>query len=314
MKAKTTLYDLLGLTPDATEAEIQAAHRRLIERYQSGQHGLPPVDADNRIKAIKEAVWILSEPGRRAAYDASLVHAAFAASPLAEGGTPLKVEISDVKWTPGRIMLTVIGGLMIVGMVIQIFFSLFAFKQAGRVASGEMAAEMQERVIAAERRQTYGDLSEQDIAEQERTARERQQEASRRYEEQRQERARREEEQQREQALRERTYYADRVSSDLERAEQAARHAGPSATNARRKRPSAAPRWKSSGACRSACPGSGRAGSRSCATEGGCAGGGSRGVEFIGDVRVRYVNAAPGRHAGLGDPCLSGVKRFSDFT
>jgi curved DNA-binding protein CbpA len=223
MKAKTTLYDLLGLTPDATEAEIQAAHRRLIERYQSGQHGLPPVDADNRIKAIKEAVWILSEPGRRAAYDASLVHAAFAASPLAEGGTPLKVEISDVKWTPGRIMLTVIGGLMIVGMVIQIFFSLFAFKQAGRVASGEMAAEMQERVIAAERRQTYGDLSEQDIAEQERTARERQQEASRRYEEQRQERARREEEQQREQALRERTYYADRVSSDLERAEQAAR-------------------------------------------------------------------------------------------
>jgi adenine-specific DNA glycosylase len=38
------------------------------------------------------------------------------------------------------------------------------------------------------------------------------------------------------------------------------------------------------------------------------------GVEFIGDVRVRYVNTAPGRHAGLGEPCLSGVKRFSDFT
>lgn len=223
MKAKTTLYDLLGLTPDATEAEIQAAHRRLIERYQSDQHGLPPVDADNRIKAIKEAVWILSEPGRRAAYDASLVHAAFAASPLAEGGTPLKVEISDVKWTPGRIMLTVIGGLMIVGMVIQIFFSLFAFKQAGRVASGEMASEAQERVMAAERRQMYGNMSEAEIAEQERRERQERADSASRYDQERQERARRDEERRREEALRERTYYADRVSSDLERAEQAAR-------------------------------------------------------------------------------------------
>ncbi len=181
MKARTTLYDLLGLTPDATEAEIRAAHLLLVERYQSGKHGLPPVDADNRIKAIKEAYWILSEPGRRAAYDASLLQTSAAPPlPLADGGLPLKVEISDVKWTPGRIMLTIIGGLMIVGMVIQIFFSLFAFKQAGRAASGEMAAEAQER-------------------------------------------ARRDEERRREEALRERTYYADRVSSDLERAEQAAR-------------------------------------------------------------------------------------------
>ena len=223
MKARTTLYELLGLGPDATEAEIRAAHLLLVERYQSGTHGLPPVDADNRIKAIKEAVWILSEPGRRAAYDASLVHAAFATSPLVEGGTPLKVEISDVKWTPGRIMLTVIGGLMIVGMVIQIFFSLFAFKQAGRVASGEMASEAQERVMAAERRQMYGNMSEAEIAEQERRERQERADSASRYDQERQERARREEERRREEALRERTYYADRVSSDLERAEQAAR-------------------------------------------------------------------------------------------
>ncbi|WP_374478021.1 J domain-containing protein [Zoogloea sp.] len=223
MKAKSTLYDLLGVTPDATKAEIDAAHLLLLERYQSGRHGLPPVDADNRVKAIKEAFWILSEPGRRAAYDASLIHTV-ATSPLPlEGNLPLKVEISDVKWTPGRIMLTIIGGLMIVGMLIQIFFSVFAFKQAGRVASGEMAAQAQERIMAAERRQMYGNMSEAEIAEQERREREERADSASRYERERQERARREEEQKREQALRERTYYADRVSSDLERAEQAAR-------------------------------------------------------------------------------------------
>ncbi len=224
MKARTTLYDLLGLTPDATEAEIRAAHLLLVERYQSGKRGLPPVDADNRIKAIKEAYWILSEPGRRAAYDASLLQTSAAPPlPLADGGLPLKVEISDVKWTPGRIMLTIIGGLMIVGMVIQIFFSLFAFKQAGRAASGEMAAEAQERVMAAERRQMYGNMSEAEIAEQERRERQERADSTSRYEQERQERARRDEERRREEALRERTYYADRVSSDLERAEQAAR-------------------------------------------------------------------------------------------
>ena len=113
--------------------------------------------------------------------------------------------------------------LMIVGMLIQIFFSLFAFKQAGRVASGEMAAQAQERVMAAERRQMYGNMSEEEIAEQERRERQERAESASRYEQERQERARREEERKREDALRERTYYADRVSSDLERAEQAAR-------------------------------------------------------------------------------------------
>ena len=223
MKAKTTLYDLLGLSPQATEGEIQAAYQRQLARYQSPNHGLPPLDADNRVKALKEALWILSPPGRRAAYAASLI-ATPAAAPLPlESGAPLKVEISDVKWTPGRIMLTVIGGLMIVGMVIQIFFSLFAFKQAGRVASGEAAAEAQQRVIAAERRQMYGGMSDAEIAEQERRARQEREDSFRRYDEQRQERARLEEERKREEALRERTHYADRVSSDLERAERDAR-------------------------------------------------------------------------------------------
>jgi hypothetical protein len=169
----------------------------LLERYQSGRHGLPPVDADNRVKAIKEAFWILSEPGRRAAYDASLIHAACRHITPAAGRRhlPLKVEISDVKWTPGTdhadhhrrpddrrhadpdLLLPV-----------------FAFKQAGRVASGEMAAQAQERVMAAERRQMYGNMSEAEIAEQERRERQERADSASRYDQERQERARRDEE------------------------------------------------------------------------------------------------------------------------
>ena len=43
---KTTLYDLLRLTPDASASDIQAAHIKLVEHYRTGNHGLPPGDAE----------------------------------------------------------------------------------------------------------------------------------------------------------------------------------------------------------------------------------------------------------------------------
>ena len=223
MKARTTLYDLLGLTPQASEADIHAAHIRLVNHYKSGAHGLQPLDADNQIKVIKEAYWTLCDPGRRAAYDASLVAPAPPVAEAMPSAPPLKVEIADVKWTPGRIMLAIIGGLMIIGMSLQIFFSVFAFKHAGRAISGEAAAEAQERVMAAERHQMYGTTDEKEIAEQQAREAEERAESRHRYEAQRAENARKEEERKREWALRERSQYADRVSSDLEREEQAAR-------------------------------------------------------------------------------------------
>ncbi|WP_079434682.1 DnaJ domain-containing protein [Zoogloea sp. LCSB751] len=226
MTARTTLYDLLGLAPTASEADIQAAHLRLTRHYQSGNHGLPPADVDNKLKAIREAVWILADPGRRAAYDAGLARSRPAVAEavveplLVRDPLPLQVEIKAAKRSPLRIMLGVIGTLMIIGMLIQIFFSVFAFR---RVASGDGAAEAQQKVIAAERRQMYGDMSEQEIAEQEAAERRQRAESVRRQEEQRAEYARKEEERQREHALQERSYYADRVSAELQQAEEAAR-------------------------------------------------------------------------------------------
>jgi len=225
MTAKPTLYDLLRLTPAASAGDIQAAHLMLVRYYQSGGHGLSQADADNRIKAVKEAWWVLSDPGRRAAYDVSLASARAEAPPApAAVPLPVEVEIRALKQrSPLRIMLTIIGGLMIVGMLIQIFFSVFAFRQVSRVNSGEVVSEAQQRVIAAERRQTYGDLSDAEIAEQEEAARKQREEAYQAEIERRQEYARREDARRHEQALAERQYYADRVSAELRHAEEVAR-------------------------------------------------------------------------------------------
>jgi curved DNA-binding protein CbpA len=220
---KTTLYELLGLTPAASEADIHAAHIRLVRHYEYGPHGLDPVDAENRIKLVKEAWWTLSDPGRRAAYEASL-HAPRPAFPPPLPpefpAQPLQVEISGLRWTPARIMLTVIGGLMIVGMVIQILFSVFAFRQVRKVDSGEAVSAAAERVAAQERRQTYGNLSDEEIAAQEAKARAQREEEAGRQAELRAEYQRKTEESRKERALQERTYYADQVSANLQRAEE----------------------------------------------------------------------------------------------
>lgn len=235
MKTKTTLYDLLGVTAAAGELELRTAYERATDHYQNGRHGLTPEDADNKLKAIKEAWWILSDPGRRAAYDASLAPTrapelpplpatAPTVNPLPLPGGPLPVEVEIkalAKRSPLRIMIGVIGTLMIVGMVIQIFFSMFAFRQVSR--GGDVASTAAERAAAAERRQIYGNLSDAEIAEQE--AKERREREERRETEaaRRAEYERKEQQRAHERELLERKRYADQVSSDLQRAEEDAK-------------------------------------------------------------------------------------------
>jgi Mce-associated membrane protein len=58
-----TWYDLLGVAPDASDAEIRAA-------WKSGIADLDP--GDRRFRALNEAAEVLLDPGRRAAYDETL--------------------------------------------------------------------------------------------------------------------------------------------------------------------------------------------------------------------------------------------------
>jgi curved DNA-binding protein CbpA len=133
---------------------------RLVRHYQNGIHGLSGAEADQRIQAIKGAWWTLSDPGRRLAYDTGLAAAQALAQPpprpsprpqpLPGRRAPLgvlppliEVELKSPKRSPLRIMLGVIGSLMIVGLILQIFFSVFAFRQVA--GSGDAALEAQQR-------------------------------------------------------------------------------------------------------------------------------------------------------------------------
>ena len=233
MNATATLYDVLGLPPTASEGDIHAAHMRLVRHYQNGIHGLSGAEADQRIQAIKGAWWTLSDPGRRLAYDTGLAAAqalataagqppaseASPAAPAADlpplGVLPplIEVELKSPKRSPLRIMLGVIGSLMIVGLILQIFFSVFAFRQVA--GSGDAALEAQQRLIDAERRQTYGDLTDKEIAELEHNSVLQREENRALEEDRRKEQAKKQEEYARERALRERKNYADQVSNEL---------------------------------------------------------------------------------------------------
>ena len=63
-------YVHLGLKSTATQAEIRAAYRMLVQRYHPDKNP-GNIDAEIRFKAITEAYAVLRDPKRRDAYDRS---------------------------------------------------------------------------------------------------------------------------------------------------------------------------------------------------------------------------------------------------
>ena len=72
-----TLYDDLGVAPDASHEEIKRAYHVLARRHHPDAHGgaEPAVleEARRRMVAINGAWAVLDDPQRRQAYDASVV-------------------------------------------------------------------------------------------------------------------------------------------------------------------------------------------------------------------------------------------------
>jgi hypothetical protein len=68
MNAEDNYYDLLGVTPAATLAEIKRAYRKLARRHHPDMNGGDP-DAAARFKLITEAYEVLSDPAQRRNYD-----------------------------------------------------------------------------------------------------------------------------------------------------------------------------------------------------------------------------------------------------
>ncbi len=64
---KRDYYEVLGVTKDATDADIKRAYRKLAAQYHPDVNHEP--DAEQRFKEINEANEVLSDPEKRARYD-----------------------------------------------------------------------------------------------------------------------------------------------------------------------------------------------------------------------------------------------------
>ena len=60
-------YELLGVSRDASHADIKRAFRRLARELHPDVS--PDPEADRRFRAVAEAYEVLSDPNRRATYD-----------------------------------------------------------------------------------------------------------------------------------------------------------------------------------------------------------------------------------------------------
>ena len=65
-----TPYETLGVPPDATAAQIKKAYRRQARKYHPDSNPGDP-DAEARFKEVTRAYEVLSDPDRRARYDAT---------------------------------------------------------------------------------------------------------------------------------------------------------------------------------------------------------------------------------------------------
>ena len=82
MAAKSDYYDILGVSKEASGADIKKAYRKQALQWHPDKHKDEKEAAEKRFKEINEAYQILSDSEKRKAYD-NFGHTAF--SP---GGSP----------------------------------------------------------------------------------------------------------------------------------------------------------------------------------------------------------------------------------
>jgi curved DNA-binding protein CbpA len=119
-------YAALGVARDASAAQIRAAYLDLASRYHPDRHQGNPLEdlASAKLIEVNRAYEILSDPGRRSAYDrgagdASAASGASAAP--ARGGDPMSPAARRLmKFLPWLVALPLLfrfGGLLVRGLV-----------------------------------------------------------------------------------------------------------------------------------------------------------------------------------------------------
>jgi hypothetical protein len=112
-------YDQLGVTTDASEAEIRAAYRRLARAHHPDRRGGASAE---RMSAINAAYRVLRDPARRAVYDASLREPVEVAAGRVDDADPPPVRRFDplaryhqrprYPWRP-MLVLAVVGTVLV---------------------------------------------------------------------------------------------------------------------------------------------------------------------------------------------------------
>jgi len=127
MKSQTELdpYSVLGVARTASESEIRAAYHALVAKYHPDRYQGNPLEdlASEKLVAINRAYEILSDPGRRAAYDSGQRFASGSGQPYATA--PASLTRKQIRWLQIVAMLLILPlalrfGSILVRLVVQI--------------------------------------------------------------------------------------------------------------------------------------------------------------------------------------------------
>jgi hypothetical protein len=121
MAAKKTLYEILGIPPDANDLDIGLAFQRRSLELQRGGNADP-----SELALITQARDLLSNAKRRAAYDATLVTASEKAAAAGQAQAPDLVVEADPGEEEGSKKL-----IPIVGVGVAIALGIFLWAKSG---------------------------------------------------------------------------------------------------------------------------------------------------------------------------------------
>lgn len=136
MTARKTLYDILQVSQSASHEVMQAAYEKLLRSIEDGRTSFSHDDTEIRLKAVREAYRVLSDPQRRAVYNQTLIPD----EDIEKAPEPEKSKVNI--WVATAVVL--IGGL--------IYYNVHLSNQRAAMAAeaAKIQADVEKERLAAE--------------------------------------------------------------------------------------------------------------------------------------------------------------------